>query len=165
MASPRARDSPISALGSPSFIQPQLFLHNVHPSVSLNPVLALLPDQVNQSDAARFNGRCRSPAGYSDVSSVTHLPHVDMHGYAMESRSRPCVKGSQGRPQMPPAIIVGFTPAKDAGGFGTAGSRLDHDSLLPPERGMPSRCFSEPCGISNGSPIRAGLQAKYPGHT
>ncbi|XWW93220.1 hypothetical protein V2A60_001152 [Cordyceps javanica] len=81
MASPQSQHSPRSAQHSPSFTQHHQFSSpNVHSrNVSLGPEAALLPGQINEWSGAQFTAHRRAPSEYSDVSSVTHSPNVNVH--------------------------------------------------------------------------------------
>ncbi|OAA64054.1 C2H2 type zinc finger protein [Cordyceps fumosorosea ARSEF 2679] len=81
MASPQSQHSPSSAHHSPSFAQHHQFSSpNVHSrNVSLGPEAALMPGQLNEWSGAQFTGHRRAPSEYSDVSSVTHSPNLNVH--------------------------------------------------------------------------------------
>ncbi|KAM3502233.1 hypothetical protein MY11210_009128 [Beauveria gryllotalpidicola] len=81
MASPQSQHSPGSAQHSPSFTQHHQFSSpHVHSrNVSLGPEAALLPGQINEWSGAQFTSHRRAPSEYSDVSSVTHSPNMNVH--------------------------------------------------------------------------------------
>ncbi|EGX90234.1 C2H2 type zinc finger protein [Cordyceps militaris CM01] len=229
MTSPQSQHSPSSAQHSPSFTQHHQFSSpNVHSrNVSLGPEAALLPGQINEWSGAQFTGHRRAPSEYSDVSSVTHSPNVNLHdsfddgsGHSplqrasdgsmyqevlsigtfnlgdgrspshspaisprigtqplpdmhyqpsanpnfhipayptIQDPSGTFVGNSQDMPQIAPAINIDFAPANNAKlvGFDPAKSRLDQDSLLPPDRGRPK---SRPRSVTD--PFQPGAAAK-----
>lgn len=68
---------PGSSHQSPSYSHQQFSPSNTHSrNVSLGPEAALLPGQINEWSQPQFQGHRRSPSEYSDVSSVSHSPHL-----------------------------------------------------------------------------------------
>lgn len=109
---------PSSANHSPSFNQHQFSSSPGRHSrnTSLGPEAALLPGQVDWSQAPQFQGHRRTPSEFSDVSSVAHSPNlVTSDTFEMEPGHSPMQRPQDGGMYQELQGIGSFTLADPTG--------------------------------------------------